>query len=184
MKALHYIIVEVDNTYNNVQDSIIMGNNVNDATLVNREVKVVSTPTYVNIKPGSKILIHHNILRSRYAKGGKRIDSDFLIKDNLYYVPVDSILMMDEGDGWEAFRDFVFIKPIQTSNIENGLDMGTENAYKSRVMHEGHITHINRKLKELGFEVGDHIGFSKYSEHEYVLEDEGLVYKMRIQMTF
>jgi chaperonin GroES len=189
MRAVKYIIVEVDSNYNNEKkldngSTLIINNTIESVEHINRIVKVVSAPKNTILKKGDEIIVHHNILRLRYDTKGKQIESDFFIKDNLYYVPPTQVFMYKEGGigNWKAINPYCFVKPIKKEREEKIGSLYTPNSFKDNthkgmIKNTGILTYPNEDLINMGLKEGDKILFSKDSEYEFKIDDE-VYYKM------
>ena len=182
MESLNYIIVElVEPAYNNevkvgTGQSVIVNSSIEDVSFISREATVISAPPFTILKPGDKVITHHNIFRHRYSNRGNLIDSNYLLKDNTYYIPLTEIFMYKRSEEWEALDPYCFIKPIE--EVEEGEFINSlEDSYKGKVCNVGTVKYINKSLKEQGINPGDKILFSDYSEYEFTIDGE-LLYKM------
>ena len=109
---------------------------------------------------------------------GERLESNYFIEDNKYFIPLTEVFMYDSGNGWEAIDPFCFVKPIKEEQ-GTGFQLSLkESSYKGRVHQHGIMWYPNKSLKEQGVERGDKVLFSKYSEYEFKIDGE-LYYKMK-----
>lgn len=185
MKSSLYVLVEVDQVYNNFIDlgggkKLQINNSIDDVETINRVGKIISSPSYMNCSEGDYLLFHHNICRQSWLKGRLRV-SNFCVKDNIYYVPATEAMMIKRGDheDWEALDPFVFVRPIEAEikDLPNGAKIIEEN-YKGRKNLQGIVEYPNKGLLSQGVKRGDHIWFQQDSEHEYKIRGE-VLYKMR-----
>lgn len=186
MRAAAYILVEVQNSYNNFVTldngmKYQVNDSIDDVETLNRVGKVVDAPAGMKCNPGDMILFHHNICRKSWGPGGKLKRSAFQVRPGIFFVPVTEVFMiMPEGaDDWQALDPFVFVKPLPLGDrlLPNGLPV-PEEFYKNRKNLQGEIAYVNEELSEMGVEEGDRIIFQQDSEHEYKIRGE-LYYKMR-----
>mgnify|MGYP000206339824 CR=1 FL=1 len=57
MKTVNYIIVEVEEAYNNKLDGIIINNSIENVGNINRVAKVVSAPKFTVLNKGDEVII-------------------------------------------------------------------------------------------------------------------------------
>ena len=167
MKATFYFLVEVVNDYNNYETlenglEVMTNNTIESVEHINRVGKVISAPRGTKAKEGDMLLFHHNICRRERGFHGKRPLSPFQVKENVYFVPVTEVFMMDKGNGWDA------VEPLQIPETE----------YKGYNESAGKIAFSNRWLREQGVEEGDTVAFEEFSQHEYEIDGK-LYYKMQ-----
>ena len=187
MRALDYIIIEVNEQYNNEYilengKSIVLNTKTESVANINRIGKVKSVPKNLKIKEGDFILFHHNILRRVNDHKGEVMQSDFVIKDNLFFVPLDMVFMYKRGDGdWESLSPFCFIKPIKENLPETKSSLIIPDyisvGFKGRKENRGFIKYGNPVLKEWGVKDGDEVVFKDYREYEFEINGE-ILYKM------
>lgn len=187
MKALDYIIIESDEQYNNEVllkngESIIVNTKTESVSNINRIGKVTSVPKNIKIKEGDFILFHHNILRRVNDHKGEVMQSDFVIKDNLFFVPLDMVFMYKRGDGdWKALSPFCFIKPIREVFPETKSSLIIPEyisvGFKGRKENKGILKYSNPVLEEWGANEGDEVVFKDYREYEFEIDGE-ILYKM------
>lgn len=160
----------------------MINNSIDDVETINRVGKVVDCPAGMKCESGDLLLFHHNICRKSWAKGKLR-ESNFCVKDNIYYIPATEVMMMmKEGEeDWTAMDPYVFVKPVEAGNIEypNGLKVKEEN-HKGRKNLQGILAYPNKSVLELGAKEGDMVWFQQDSEHEYKIRGE-TYYKMRTE---
>lgn len=186
MDTINYVIIETDSTYNNTIDvnglELVVNNTIESVNNINRIVTVLSAPKGTILRKGDKIIIHHNILRSRYDVKGKVINSDYYIEGNKYFVPLTEIYMYKRGDkDWIALDPYCFVQPIK---IEKEEKIGSlyitgilEKNHKGNTSNIGIIKYPNKTLKELGIKNNDKVVFKNYSEYEFEINNQ-ILYKM------
>ena len=182
MKVINYVIAEVDKEYlNEVETSIgnfIVNSTIESVENINRKVKVLAAPDFTILKEGDEIIIHHNILRSRNGIGGRVIDSNYLIGDKRYIVPLTEIFMYKRDGDWISIDPYCFIRPVEQELDEEGFNLSlSESSYKGKIKNVGIIEYPNKALLEQGVKKGDKVVFSKNSEYEFTI-DGVLYYKM------
>ena len=184
MRALHYIIIKTERTYNNTEKlngiDITVNVDIDDVKSINRKATVVCAPKGTNLFKGEEVIVHHNIMRETIHTDGTLDKGHFYISDNYYWLPVSEAIMKKNSNGeWETLLDFVFIRPVkeEVEDVGNGLFL-VNRSYKGRKENKAVLAITNKNLK--GVEVGDNIIFSYNSEHEFLIDGE-LLYKCRIE---
>ena len=155
MRSLHYAIIHCDQDYLNEKEldngvSLVVNTTIESVAHINRVVTVKAAPEGTVIKTGGDIIIHHNILRQKNGTAGQLVQSDFLIAENTYYVPLDMIYAYrSPGEPWEAVAPFFFVKPIEEKEKKtaSGLYIPTTKKYVSR---EATLRYLNEELREWG----------------------------------
>lgn len=182
MKPINYLIVELEEAYNNeveisTGDKVIVNSTIEDVQYVNRVATVKAAPDCVILQQGDKVIVHHNIFRLRNDVKGNVAPSNFNIEGSLYFVPLTEIFMYKRDSDWIPLSPFCFVEPIEKQKKE-GFDLSvTESTYKGRLHHRGIMKYPNQELISQGISVGDTVAFSKNSEYEFVIDGK-LYYKM------
>ena len=119
MNSVYDFIVEpLGKRYNNekkINDkTLILNTSIEAFKFINKIAKVISVPLAYKtpIKPGYKIMIHHNVFRRYYDIRGQEKNSSKYFKENKYFCQIDQIYLYDDGNGWKSFGDRCFVKPI------------------------------------------------------------------------
>ena len=179
--TINYIIVEIDEAYKNEIDGIVVNSTIESIAHINRVARVLEAPSFTILKEGDEVVVHHNMFRLRNGIRGKKVQSDYHLKDNIYYIPLTQVFMYKrDGGDWQAIRPYVFVKPVEFEDrVENGVTItaNDKNSYKGRKRLRGIIKFPNDELLAQGVKVGDEIVFSYYSEYEFNINGETL-YKM------
>lgn len=181
MTTINYVIVEIDEAYNNEVDGIIVNSTIESVRHINRVARVIEAPSFTILKKGDAVIVHHNMFRLRNGLRGKRVQSDYHIEDNRYYIPLTLVFAYKRGDSdWKAIQPFTFVKPIRFEDkkvnnfIVTGGDSNTHKGYKKL---RGIVKYPNKDLESQGVSQGDEVIFSDYSEYEFNIDGE-LLYKM------
>lgn len=181
MTTINYIIVEVDEAYKNEVDGIIVNSTIESVEHINRIARVVEAPSFTILQKGDEVIVHHNMFRMRNGMKGKKVQSDYFIEGNKYFIPLTLVFAYRRGDeDWQSIRPFVFVKPIEFEEEQvNGFTItkGESNTHKGRKKLRGLIKFPNDELEAQGVKEGDEVLFSDYSEYEFNIEGETL-YKM------
>jgi hypothetical protein len=182
MKTLNYLIVELDEAYNNEvkvdsDKSVIVNSTIEDVSYVNRVATVVAAPSFTILKAGDKVVVHHNIFRLRNDVKGNVAPSNFFIEDNKYFVPLTEIFMYKRDSDWIALAPFCFVEPIEIQKDKVNFEITNEEAYKGRLDRKGILRYLNSDMEAQGMREGDKVLFSRNSEYEFNIDDK-LYYKM------
>ncbi len=179
--TINYIIVEVDQAYQNKVDGITVNSSIESVEHINRIAKVVEAPDFTILNKGDEVVIHHNIFRLRNGLRGKRLQSNYHLEGNKYFVPLTEVFMYKRDDSdWNAIRPFVFVKPIKKEDVKVGnviINSSEQNSHKGMIKQHGIVKYPNDELVRNGVNVGDKIIFSTWSEYEFNINGETL-YKM------
>lgn len=150
---------------------LIVTTSIEDAKDVQREATILALPMSYkgDLAIGDNCIVHHNIFRITYSDfGGVPAQSNFYLKENVFYASPDLIYMKISNGVHEAIDDNVFVKPIKEINEWVG---------EKEKDHTGIIRYSNKKLREIGINDGDTIVFRKNTEYEFNILGEKL-YKM------
>lgn len=166
-----FIVSPKGGQYNNTKQigevELIINTSIEEAEDVNRNGIVIALPLDYkgDIKVGDEVIIHHNIFRITYNDKGIARQSDFHIKDNLFFVDADLVYLIVRNGKKIAIDDHVFIKPIK--EVDNWFG----EIEKERV---GIVKFANEKLISQGITEGDEIGFYKDCEYPFEIDNEKL----------
>jgi hypothetical protein len=165
----NFIVKPLKERYNNkkkiADKELILSTDMSDHNFVSREAEVVSVPRLfkTSIRPGMKIIIHHNVFRRFYDIKGKEKNSRSYFKDNLYFVHPDQVYMYFDN-GWKALTGYCFVQPIEKLS-DNMFDTRTEERLKGIVSHKDSSGVVD--IDEL-------VGFTPYSEFEFIIDNKRL----------
>lgn len=183
MKTINYLIVELDEAYDNevdlsTGDSIIINSTIESVANINRVATVKKAPDFTILQEGDQVVVHHNIFRKNNDINGNQADSHYHIENNLYFVPLTEVFMYKRSDSdWNAISPYCFVEPVYKKKKE-GFDLNAiEDTYKGRIPKRGIMRYPNEELLKQGLKNGDVIIFSKNSEYEFII-DGVLYYKM------
>jgi co-chaperonin GroES (HSP10) len=182
--TLNNLIVEIDSTYNNVVDGVVVNSTIDSVIHINRVANVVDAPEGVAVEVGDKILVHHNIFREKHLTNGTRVLGDYHLEGKRYFVPLLLVYAYKRGDSdWQSLSPFVFVESIKKADVKVGrfiIDAQESNSHKGRENNVGIIRYPNKDLIEMGVDVGDKVVFTPYSEHEYMVDNK-ILYRMTTQ---
>jgi hypothetical protein len=181
MATINYLIVEIDEAYNNEVEilegeSLVVNSTIENVTYISRRAKVLEAPDFIILEKGDEVIVHHNIFRLRNDTKGHKIQSDFHLESNKYFVPLTEIFLYKRGQDWISLEPYVFVKPIKL-RLEETLLVGIKKDYKGMENRRGIIGFNNKDLIKQGVRVGDEVLFSKNSEYEFKIDGE-VYYKM------
>lgn len=170
MISLHNFIVKpIKQRYNNKKEiagkELILNTDMSDHNFVSREAEVIAVPKLFrsSIKPGMKVIIHHNVFRRFYNIKGNEKNSKSYFKDNLYFVYPDQIYMYFDTE-WKALDSYCFVQPIEKLS-EDLFDIHAEEPLKGLVTHKDSSGVV---------EVGELVGFTPHSEFEFIIDKQRL----------
>ena len=172
MESLYSFIVKpVEDRYNNkkkVDDNdLILNTNIESFRYISKEAIVVATPKAfkTDIKPGNRVIIHHNIFRRYYDIKGKEKNGSTYFKDDLYFVNMDQVYMYEKNKTWHTNLEYCFVKPIKETNPYS---------LEKEQKHIGILKYGNKTLEALKISTGDLIGFTPFGEFEFIIDNERL----------
>jgi hypothetical protein len=169
MKSLFdFIVTPLDGKrYRNVKKigstDLIISTSEEDATYSNRFAEVISIPVNYSgpIKKGDILLVHHNVFKYYSDMKGAQRSGRSYFKDNLFFVDLEQFFMYYDGEKWNSYDRYCFIKPIPFSEEPLIGKMFMTNAY----------------LDEQGVKEGDLVTFLPDTEYEFEVDGEKL-YRM------
>ena len=172
MRSLYdFIVKPIKGRYNNNKDiddkKLILNTSIEEFKFVNREAIVVSIPLAYEtpIRPGDKVIIHHNVFRRYYNQKGDAVDSSKLFKEDLFFCQLDQVYLYKKTDKWIALGDRCFVCPVKSLN-DFSLDKEKEGV--------GILKISNSSLESLGINKGDVVGFKSNREFEFIIDDQRL----------
>ena len=178
MQSPFYFITKPinDRRYNNTKEiggiELIVSTSEEDHKFSNREAEVIEVPLYYYgpIKPGYKLLVHHNVFKFYNDIKGRRKSGKSFFKENIFLIEPDQFYMYHDGDKWNAYDKYCFVEPIKP-----------EDSYIYKPLTEeplmGVMRYPNKMLINNGVKSGDKICFKPESEYEFNVDGEKL-YRM------
>ena len=167
MKApFDFVIEPKGNRYNNTtkvgDKELILNTEVYNHEFVNREAIVKSVPTAfkTNIKPGDTVVVHHNVFRRWHDVKGREKNSRSFFNENTYLVKEDQIFLYKTNEKWKPLKGYSFVQPIK-DRVFLGVDK-----------EQSCIGIV--KYTDGGFEKGDLVGFTPFSEYEFIINGKRL----------
>jgi len=173
MKSIYDFIIEPKNTrYNNTKKvgdkELVLNTEIFNHQYVSREAVIKHLPLAVDteLQVGDEVIIHHNVFRRWHNIRGEEKNSRSYIDENTYCVKEDQIYSYNRNkQGWKTLNGFCFVKPIKSND-----NFTTE---KEEVL-VGIMKYMDPLLKEYNISEGDLVGFTPYSEYEFVINGEKL----------
>ena len=178
--TINYIIVEIDEAYNNEEDGIVVNSTVESIQHINRTARVLEAPDFTILKKGDEVVCHHNIFRIRNGIQGQKVKSNYNLEGNIYFVPLTEVYMFKRDSDWNAIRPYVFVKPVNYEDKKFGniiITGADSNTHKGKEKLKGVIKYPNDELVHNGVKEGDEVVFSSFSQYEFNINGETL-YKM------
>ena len=128
-------------------------------------IKSVPIKYKTKIKPGDKVIVHHNVFRRWIDVKGKEKNSSSYIDENIYSVSPDQVYAYKNNGEWKCPDRYCFVKPLPQD-------------FKWSVLKEkeliGELVYNNKLLSSLNVSVGDIVGFTPGSEYEFNIENQKL----------
>ena len=167
MKSVYnFVIKPLGERYNNKKKvgdkNLILNTEIYNHEYVNREGVVISCPIVgdTSIKPGDKVIVHHNVFRRWHDVKGVEKNSKAWFSEDKYIVCQDQIFLYKNKDQWKPIPGFCFVKPIKN---KNSWGLEKEDPTKGVV-----------KYTDGSFEEGDVVGFTPFSKYEFIIDGEKL----------
>jgi hypothetical protein len=167
MKApFDFVIKPKGSRYNNTKKvgdkDLILNTEVYNHQFVNREAIVKSVPTAfeTEIKPGDTVIVHHNVFRRWHNVRGKEKNSRSFFNENTYLVKEDQIFLYKKNNKWKPTKGYCFVQPIKQ---RDKLKPGEEEKCVGIV-----------KYTDGEFDKGDLVGFTPFSEYEFIIDGKRL----------
>ena len=163
MKSLYnFVISPLGERYNNIKKvgnkELILNTEIYNHEYINREAIVISCPLLIetDIKPGDKVIVHHNVFRRWHDVRGVEKNSKAWFSENKYIVSKDQIYLYNQNNNWKPLKGFSFVQPLKSLDTWNN---------ESEDKTKGVI-----KYTDSSFNVGDIIGFTPFSKYEFVID--------------
>jgi len=170
MRSLYnFIITPIGKRYNNTKKvgkkKLILNAEIGNHQYVNRKAKVLSIPILekTDIQPGDTIIVHHNVFRRWHNIRGEEKNSKSYIDENTYAVTKDQVFLYKRNKKWISPFGCCFVKPIKSYDT---LSIDKEQPLI------GVLKYTDNTLPNI--HVGDLIGFTPYSEYEFIIDGERL----------
>ena len=169
MKPLHsYLIKPKNNRYDNIKkigdEELILNTEFSNHLFVSRNAIVLEIPSLFesNIENGDEVIVHHNIFRRwNDVRGIERNSKDYF-KDDKYFCYPDQIFLYKKDNNWKAADGYCFVKPLKNDS-EYSIDK--EKSLQGIIKYKDNSDFIN---------IGDKVGFTPWSEYEFIINGERL----------
>ena len=169
MKPLHsYLIKPKNNRYDNIKkigdEELILNTEFSNHLFVSRSAIILETPSLFesNIENGDEVIVHHNIFRRwNDVRGNERNSKDYFKNDKYFCYP-DQIFLYKKDNNWKAADGYCFVKPLKNDN-EYSIDK--EKSLQGIIKYKDNSDFIN---------IGDKVGFTPWSEYEFIINEERL----------
>ena len=172
-----FITTPLDNKrYNNTKNiggvDFITSTSEENHKASNRIAEVVATPIVYDgpIKPGDKLLVHHNVFKFYNEMQGRRKSGRSYFMNDLFFVEPDQFYMYHDGKEWNTNGRYCFTKPVPTEDYYLYKNTNEEPLV-------GEIKYSNEYLRSQNVNPGDKICFKPESEYEFEVDGEKL-YRM------
>jgi hypothetical protein len=163
----NFVIKPAGERYNNIKKvgdkNLILNTEIYNHEYVNREGVVISCPIVgdTSIKPGDRVIVHHNVFRRWHNVRGVEKNSKAWFNKDTYIVSLDQMFLYNNGSKWRAIDGFTFVEPLKANEkIDTGQ---TEDPTKGVVVYTDG-THA----------VGDIVSFTPFSKYEFIIEGKKL----------
>lgn len=168
MQALFdYIIKPVGGRYNNSVDidgkELLVNTEIFNHQYVNREAEIIAVPKGIKsqLQVGDIVIVHHNVFRRWHNIRGEEKNSRSYFEEDKYFVREDQIFAYKRSNAkWKGLKGYCFIKPLKSTG------MFDESKERSLI---GVVKHTDGSV-----DVGDLVGFTPWSEYEFVIDGQRL----------
>jgi co-chaperonin GroES (HSP10) len=162
--------------------TLVVNTTIESAEHINRIGTVEAAPKTAPFKAGDEVIVHHNVFRKKNGYEGVRLESDYYLEPNLYYVTKDLIFAYKSpGGSWEALEPYFFVKPIEREIKKTSSGIFLESGKEKYVHQEASLRYLNKELREWGLKEGDVVGYGKNQEYKFNIDGE-LLYRVRMPM--
>jgi len=170
MKSLYNFIIKPNGErYNNKKKigdkELILNAEIFTHQNVNREAIILEVPVINNtpLQKGDTVIVHHNVFRRWHNQHGIEKNSKSWLKKGTYTIYEDQIFAYKRNDKWNALKGYCFVKPIHTKNKFS-------NEKEQPLV--GIMKYTDKNLPNI--KSGDLVGFTPYSEYEFIINGERL----------
>ena len=186
MKVLRHFVVEVPKKHNDTvkvgEQEIYIDTRFNEFEHRICHGVVVSAPYLfeTGVKEGDTLFFHHHVTQNKSLALGD--DKYIVVYDQENPRSSHAIAYRDKDSQLHMLSEWVFVQPpekdVEEEVTESGIivDLKTkEEDDKTAIIFMPHPT-----LIEQGVEVGDEVGFDFGSDYKMKLDDDSIVYRMRL----
>ena len=169
MKSLYNFIIKPNGErYNNKKKigdkELILNAEIFTYQNVNREAIILEVPVINNtpLQKGDIIIVHHNVFRRWHNQHGIEKNSKSWLKKGTYAIYEDQIFAY-KRNSWKSLKGYCFVKPIHSKNKFSN---------KKEQPLVGIMKYTDKDLPNI--KNGDLVGFTPYSEYEFIIDGERL----------
>jgi hypothetical protein len=158
---------QYDNALKIGDRELILSTSIENAEDVQRHAIIKALPMKYQgeLKVDDEVIVHHNIFRITYSDKGVPLQSNFYIKENLFYAKEDVIFMVIRNGVKRGVHGNCFVEPVEIVHPIAG---------KGRLPHVGVIKYGCKELEETNVLEGQKIVFKRYCEYEFLIDKEKL----------
>tara|TARA_R110000796_G_scaffold23944_2_gene68503 strand:+ start:2770 stop:3366 length:597 start_codon:yes stop_codon:yes gene_type:complete len=187
MQAVYHFIVSVPKKF---EDSLKVGdkeifleNKFNEFEHRISYGEIVTTPMKhpeVQCKPGDTLIFHHHVTTNPMQNIGE--NKHFVLYDPENGRNSQAIAYREKESGeLHMLSDWLFVLPIdEREDVVTEAGIITELATKQIPPDEAEIYMPHPELEAQGVEPGDIIAFDKHSDYKIKLDNDDVVYRMRV----
>lgn len=144
--------------------------------------RVVSAPHVIDtgVKEGDLLFFHHHVTQNSTLSLGD--DNYLVVYDEENPRGSHAIAYRDSERQIHMLSGWVFVQPIEDKNEETVTPSGIiiDIKAKERDDREALVFMPHKELARQGVKVGDVVGFDQDSDYKMKLDDETVVYRMRL----
>jgi hypothetical protein len=178
MKSLFdFIVKPLDGKrYTNIKKiggvDFIVSTSEEDFNFSNRYAEVIGLPANYSgpIKKGYILLVHHNVFKYYNDMRGRQRSGRSYFKDDLFFVDSEQFFMYYDGENWNAYDKYCFVKPVPAIQSYIFKPFSEEPLIAEMVI-------VNDYLKSQGVKKGDLVTYLPDTEYEFNVDGEKL-YRM------
>ena len=167
MKSVYnFVVTPIGERYNNTKKvgdkELVLNTEIFNHQYVNRLAKVISIPMIgdTDIKPGDKVIVHHNVFRRWHNVKGEEKNSRSYFNEQTYFINNDQIFLYKHKEKWNVPKGYCFVQPIMD---KDDFNVDIEKSLTGIVEYsDGTVS------------VGDLVGFKPGSEFEFIIENKRL----------
>ena len=186
MKALRHFIVNVPSkTKDTVQlgdKEIFIDTRFNEFDHRICYGRVVSAPYVIEtgVKEGDTLFFHHHVTQNKSLALGE--DNFICVLDQENPRGSHAIAYRNKEGELHMLSEWLFVQPVEDEVEEEVTESGIilDLNIKEKDEREAVVYMPHEELKAQGVEVGDVVGFDRDSEYKMKLDDETIVYRMRL----
>jgi|SRR5210317_880679 co-chaperonin GroES (HSP10) len=145
--------------------------------------RVVSAPHVIEtgVREGDLLFFHHHVTQNKTLSLGD--DNYLVVYDEENPRGSHAIAHRDSEGVLHMLSEWVFVQPVEEKVEEEVTPSGIiiDLKVKERDDREAVVFMPHQQLMNQGVKVGDVVGFDKDSDYKMKLDDESIVYRMRLE---